>query len=107
MLGINFIQVIGMNFDFDYDVIQWLNIIVDMKNVQEFKNFLNIEDIGLQPKDAIYLNQLQELNKKTYGDIDDDDFLCNNAWDCIATEILERKYEKVTSKDVTAEQQHM
>ena len=106
ILGVDFLQAIGMKFDFNNDVIQWLDIIVDMKNVREFKNFLNIEEIGLQPEDAVYLSYLRQLNE-SYNDIDDDDFLCDDAWDCFATEILERKYERVTAKDVAAEQDHM
>ena len=78
-----------------------------MKNVREFKNFLNIEDVGLQPEDAVYLDHLRQLNESyysgIYNDIDDDDFLCDDAWDYFATEILERKYKRVTSKDVAAE----
>lgn len=84
----DFLCAIGMKFDFDRGVIQWLDIIVDMKNVQEFKNFLNMEDIGPQPKDMEYFNQLQQLNE-AYGEVEEEDFLCNEAWDSFATEILE------------------
>ena len=84
ILGIDFLQENGMKFDFNNDVIQWLDIIVDMKNVWEFKNFLNIKEIGLQPEDAVYLNHLRQLNKLyyigIYNDIDDDNFLCDDAW---------------------------
>ena len=95
-----------MKFDYKHDVIQWLDTIVDMKNVLDFKNFLNVENIGLQPKDSIYLNQLKVLHE-AYGIIDDDDFLCDDAWDSFATEILERKYESITAKEVAAAQQHL
>ena len=58
VLGIDFLQVIGMNFDYELDVIQWLKTIMDMKNVHEFNNLTNIEDTGLQPNDSACLNQL-------------------------------------------------
>lgn len=97
ILGMEFLYAIRMKFGFKYDVIQCLDVIVDMKNIREFKNFLNVEDIGLQPLDTAYLNQLCELNKK-YGDIEEDDFLCDDALDLLTTEILEQKHEKVTAK---------
>ena len=79
-----------MKFDYEHGVIQWLDISVDMKNVRELENYLDIEDIGLQPKEAAYLNQLRELNDN-YVAMDEDDFLCNDAWDNILTEILQKK----------------
>ena len=95
-----------MKFDYQHDVIQWLDVIVNMKNVRDYDNFLEIQDFGLQPEDNAYLNNLHELNA-IYDEIIEDDFLCDDAWDNFATEILERKYDKVTAKDVAAEQHHM
>ena len=65
---------------------------------QEFKNFLDVQGIGLQPKDAAYINQLQEL-KNNYIAIDEDDFLCNDAWDKFSPDILERKYDPIIAKE--------
>ena len=39
ILGTDFLQAIKMKFDYQYDVIQWLDVIVDMKNVRDYKNF--------------------------------------------------------------------
>ena len=33
ILGTDFLQAIGMKFDYEHYVISWLDIIVDMKNV--------------------------------------------------------------------------
>ena len=106
ILGMDFLRAIGIKFNFDRDVIQWLDIIVDMKNVQEFKNFFNMEDIGPQPRDMEHLNQLRELNE-AYGEVEVDAFLCDDAWDSFATKLLERKYEKITAKEVASKQDHM
>ena len=95
-----------MKFDYQHDVIQWLDVIVDMKNVRNYKNFLEVQDIGLQPLDNKCLNKLYELNQEYYDTIEDD-FLCNDAWDNFAAEILERKYDKVTAKDVAAQQHYL
>ena len=42
-----------------------------------------------------------------FDDIINDDFLGDDAWDNFATEILKRKYNRVTAKDVAAEEHHM
>ena len=65
-----------------------------------------MEDIGSQPRDTEYLNQLQELNK-AYGEVEEDNFLCDDAWDSFTTKIFEQKYEKKTTKKVALEQDHM
>ena len=39
ILGIDFLQAIGMKFDFNNDVIQWLDIIVDMKIFENLRTF--------------------------------------------------------------------
>ena len=42
ILGTDFLQAIGMKFDYQHDVIQWLDVIVDMKNARDYKNFLEV-----------------------------------------------------------------
>ena len=79
---------------------------MDTKNVREFNNLLDVKDIGLQSKNSQYFNQLWILNKDYY-DILEDDFLCNDAWDNCAAEILEQKYDRITAKQVAAEQHHL
>ena len=46
ILETNFLQAIGMKFDYQHNVIQWLDVIVNMKNVCDYKNFLEVQDIG-------------------------------------------------------------
>ena len=52
-----------MKFDYQHDVIQWLDVIVDMKNVRDYKNFLDLQDTDMQPQNNLYLNDLYELNQ--------------------------------------------
>ena len=61
-----------------------------MKNVQDFENFLDIHNISLQPQDSAYFNKLYKLNLY-YTEIDEDDFLFDDAWDNFFTQISERK----------------
>ena len=77
-----------------------------MRNVQEFKNFLDVQDFGLQPKDAAYLNRLNLLNT-VYMKVEEVDFLCDNDWDNFSTEILDRKYNQIIAKQVAIEQYHL
>ena len=95
-----------MKFHYDLDIIQWLDTVIDMKNVREFKDFLNVHDIGIQPKDSEYFNDLRIINNDYY-EILEDDFLCDDTWDNFAAEILERKYDSITAKQVAAEQHHL
>ena len=106
ILGTDFLQAIGMKFDYQHDVIQWLNGIVDMKNVCDYKNFLEVQDMRLQPQDNKFLNELYRLNQIYYDTIEND-FLCDNAWDNFAAEILERKYDRMAARDVAEQQNHM
>ena len=106
ILGVDFLQAIGMKFHYDLDIIQWLDTVIDMKNVRELKAFLNVHDIGIQPKDSEYFNDLRIINNDYY-DILEDDFLCDDTWDNFAAEILERKYDRITAKQVAAEQHHL
>ena len=95
-----------MKFDYQHDVIQWLDVIIDMQNVLDYKNFLKVQDFGLQPQDNKYLNEIYKLNQIYYDTIEDD-FLCDDAWDNFAAEILDRKYEKILAKSVVAQQEHL
>ena len=61
--------------------------------------------MGLQPQDNKFLNGLYELNQ-IQRDTIEDDFLCNDAWDNFAAEISERKYNRVTTKDVATQHDH-
>ena len=106
ILRTDYLQAIGMKLDYQHDVIQWLDVIVDMKNVCNYRNFLEVQDMGLQPQDNKFLNELYELNQIYYDTIEDN-FLCNNAWDNFAAEILERKYDRVTARDAVAQQDHI
>ena len=45
--------------------------------------------------------------KAIYADTIEDNFQCVDAWDNFAAEILDRKYKRVTAKDIAAQQQHM
>ena len=42
ILGTYFLQAIGMKFDYQPDVIQWWDFIIDTKNVRDYKNFLEV-----------------------------------------------------------------
>ena len=53
---------------------KWLDTIVDMKNVREYYNFLAIQDIGLQPHESAYLNELRIINEY-YAYMEEDEFL--------------------------------
>ena len=60
----------------------------------------------MHPKDSEYFNDLRIINNDYY-DILEDDFLCDDAWDNFAAEILERKYDRITAKQVATEQHHL
>lgn len=48
-----FINAIGLKIDFENNCIQWMDTIIDMKNIQMYNhlrnNNNNVVDIGLQP----------------------------------------------------------
>ena len=66
-----------------------MDVIFDMKNVCDYKHFLKVQDISLQPQNNKFFNELYELNQ-IYHDTIEDDFLCNDTWDNFAAEILKR-----------------
>ena len=63
---------------------------------ERVQGLLNVHDIGIQPKDSEYFNDLRIINNDYY-DILEDDFICDDAWDNFAAEILERKYDRITA----------
>ena len=78
ILGFDFLQVVGIEMDFQLDTIQWLDIWVDMKNIKQFDNSKTRENVMQEFEvDLHYLN------------IDvEDEYLCDKEMDKYASEIL-------------------
>ena len=97
ILGRDFLQAIGLKMDFELNTIQWLDTQVDMKNIKQLDNRTNMENFMQNIKiDLHYL----DTNVK-------DEYICNDAMDAYATNILESKYVKVSVNNVVASQEHL
>lgn len=85
----NFLSQIGLKMDFENNCIQWFDTLVNMKNIKFYDGFLkDVEDIGLQPNQSQYLHHLEAFKREREANFFDK-FLCDDAWDNFATEILE------------------
>ena len=93
-----FLQTIGIKRDFQLDVIQWLDKIVDMKNIKQFDK--------LETRETC----MQEFEtKQHYFDVDvEDEYLCNkHVKESFAAEILQSIYGKVSVDNVAEIQKHL
>jgi precorrin-2 methylase len=89
ILGRDFLQAIGLkNMDYKHDCMRWLDTIVVMKNIKQFENLSNVADIGFQPNDSIYLNNLLRQHQMFNYDSDEDEWLCDDAWESFSVTII-------------------
>ena len=84
--------------DFQLDVMQWLDTIVDMKNIKQFNKVETQETL------------MQEFETKLhYLDVDvEDEYLCDkHVKESFAAEILQSKYRKVSVDNVDDIQKYL
>ena len=98
ILGRDFLQTIGIKMDFQLDVIQWLDTIVDMKRIKQFD--------WPETRQTFMQEFGTELH---YLDMDvEDEYLCNkHIEESFAVEILQSKYGKVSVDEVADMQKHL
>lgn len=91
--GCDFLSQIGLKMSFENNCIQWLDTILDRKNIRFYDGFLeDVEDIGLQPNQSTYLQYLNAFHKER-DDIAFDNFIHDDTWDTLG-----RRFSNTSTK---------
>ena len=104
ILGRDFLKAIGLKMDFENDCIQWLDTIIEMKNIKMYDGQVPDEaDTMLHTKQSVYFRHLQQFaNEEEASDFDE--YLCDKVY---AAEILQRKYQSMSTEEVAKLQTHL
>ena len=83
-----------------------------MKNIRRFDKLQQVQDIGLQPQDSLYLEHLQVMNHLIEEELEDEQlFLSTDEIEdtelYLSKTILERAYHSILPKEVADAQDHM
>ena len=79
IFGCDFLRKIGLKMDFENNCVQWLDTLVDMKNIKFYDGLLrDVEDIGLQPNQSQYLHHLNAFERERKASFFDE-FLCDDG----------------------------
>ena len=73
-----------------------------MKSLRHFDSLQQVQDYGLQPRDALYLEDLRVMNHLVSEELEDSELFISAD-----TTILERAYHSIEPAEVAAAQKHM
>ena len=103
ILGRDFLKAIGLRMDFENECIQWLDTIIEMKNVRFYDGIR----LTKQKRSNEFQQQYYSEKMRHRFDAFDNYWVVDDEDECFSDAILERKYSCVPTRAVADRQKHL
>ena len=96
IFGRDFLQKTNMKFCFKRNLVKWIGASITMKPVTHYNMLSEVEDMGFQPEDSLFISYINLILDQEEEDLFEDKNM-----------LLERNYKKVEPSNVVKAQDHL